>query len=89
MGKHYDPNHLTKKQRHMKKWIPDWIYCEGGSNSKRNKRCPFWKEIWFPVREDMIQHVKENYEGEKREQILKLYQIIFLGIMNIKFQNLI
>jgi hypothetical protein len=42
MKKNYNPQHLSKKQRHMKKWIPDGPYCHGMHDVKY---CPFWKEV--------------------------------------------
>lgn len=36
MKKGYNPSHLSKKQRHLKKWIPYSIYCD---------RCKFWHRI--------------------------------------------
>ena len=43
MKKNYSPKKLTKKQRHMKKWIPDYGYCEGIYGNE----CPFYKVIWY------------------------------------------
>ena len=37
----YDPAQLSKKQRHLKKWIPNGIYCDG---------CPFWHIVKEPKR---------------------------------------
>ena len=45
MKKNYDPNRLTKKQRHMKKWIPDLVYCHSSDIGKHKKDCPFWHSI--------------------------------------------
>ena len=42
MKKNYNPKKLSKRQRHMKKWIPDYHYCEG----IYGKGCPFYQRIW-------------------------------------------
>lgn len=46
MKKNYNPRHLSKKQRHMKKWIPDYVYCEGIGKGKHPNPCPFWHGVW-------------------------------------------
>lgn len=46
MKTNYNPNRLSKRQRHMKKWIPDYIYCEGIGVGKHKNPCPFWHCIW-------------------------------------------
>lgn len=45
MKKNYNPKQLSKKQRHMKKWIPDGIYCESMGFGKHKKPCPFWHKL--------------------------------------------
>ena len=42
MKKNYDPTKLSKKQRHMKKWIPNGVYCHGMGKGKHSNSCPFW-----------------------------------------------
>ena len=41
MKQNYEPKHLTKQQRHMKKWIPEGVYCEGSGEGSHKKPCPF------------------------------------------------
>lgn len=61
MKKNYDPNRLTKKQRHMKKWIPDGPYCEGLGEGKHPNPCPFWHDVWNPYMKDKTYvHKKEE-----------------------------
>lgn len=45
MKQNYNPKKLSKKQRHMKKWIPDGIYCEGMGIGKHKTPCPFWHSL--------------------------------------------
>lgn len=59
MKKNYSPKKLTKKQRHMKKWIPDYHYCEG----IYTKGCPFYKRIWHETT------INKTY-NHKREECL-------------------
>ena len=47
MKNKYNPKHLTKKQRHMKKWIPNSIYCDD---------CKFWHSLFNSGR----QHKREE-----------------------------
>ena len=63
MKKNYSPKKLTKKQRHMKKWIPDYHYCD---------TCPFYKIIWYDV---SIHNFKEVIElDEKNNNETDLYR---------------
>lgn len=41
MKKNYSPYRSNKRQRHMKKWIPDSIYCD---------RCKFWHDLTNKVK---------------------------------------
>lgn len=41
MKKNYNPKKLNKKQRHLKKWIPNSVYCDD---------CPFWFDITNKVK---------------------------------------
>lgn len=41
MKKNYNPRHLNKRQRHLKKWIPVSIYCDN---------CPFWHDLTNKVK---------------------------------------
>lgn len=46
MKQNYSPTRLSKKQRHMKKWIPEGIYCHGMGRGKHSNSCPFWKNLY-------------------------------------------
>lgn len=48
MKKNYNPWRSNKRQRHMKKWIPDSIYCD---------RCKFWHDLT-----NKVKHSKELCE---------------------------
>lgn len=50
MKKNYDPKRLSKKQRHMKKWIPDYWYCHGMGEGKHKDPCPFWINLKNHIR---------------------------------------
>ena len=52
MKKNYDPTKLSKKQRHMKKWIPNGVYCHGMGKGKHSNYCPFWHGIWNECMKD-------------------------------------
>ena len=60
MKKVYNPKKLTKKQKHLKKWIPKGVYCYDFKQGD----CPFWKEIKKPIRKkeecEFGEHCKEN-----------------------------
>lgn len=43
MKQNYNSKYLSKKQRHMKKWIPNGVYCHGYIKEGEYKNsCPFW-----------------------------------------------
>lgn len=52
MKQNYNPQRLSKKQRHMKKWIPDGPYCEGLGRGKHPDPCPFWHRVWAEYMDD-------------------------------------
>ena len=54
MKKKYNLNRLSKKQRHMKKWIPDGFYCHGMGEGKHPNSCPFWHDVWDEWMKDKI-----------------------------------
>jgi hypothetical protein len=58
MKKNYDPKHLNKKQRHMKKWIPKGPYCHGMYDVKY---CPFWQDVWSAYMDD------KTYDHQRSE----------------------
>ena len=47
----YNPNHPTKRQRHMKKYIPYGIYCHSNDESPD---CPFWHSFWTEHNKDKV-----------------------------------
>ena len=61
MKKNYDPTKLSKKQRHMKKWIPNGVYCYGMGKGKHSNYCPFWHGIWNECMKD------KTYEHKRSE----------------------
>ena len=61
MKQNYNPVHLSKKQRHMKKWIPDGIYCHGTRKSKRsNYYCPFWYSLYNKYTDNTYEHKRSE-----------------------------
>lgn len=60
MKKSYNPTKLTKRQRHMKKWIPDYVYCEGIGEGKHPNPCPFWHELWDQYMENKTYNHKRS-----------------------------
>lgn len=51
MKNKYNPKHLTKKQRHMKKWIPNSIYCDN---------CKFWHSLFNSDRQRRREECQYN-----------------------------
>lgn len=70
MKKNYNPQKLSKRQRHMKKWIPDYHYCEG----IYGKECPFYKVIWwhFPKEDIDAIELDDFYSDKDKKSIKKL-----------------
>ena len=60
MKNNYNPKKLSKRQRHMKKWIPDYHYCEG----IYGKGCPFYKRVLI----DGVSEYYPNYYNHKRNE---------------------
>lgn len=75
MKKNYSPKKLTKKQRHMKKWIPDYIYCEG----IYDKRCPFFRTFYNYKRKREECQFKDNCEDNCSECKQK---VSYCGFLN-------
>ena len=68
MKNNYNPKRLSKRQRHMKKWIPDYHYCEG----VYGKGCPFYEKVWYDTSFYKKVNLTEsdysknyNYDGKK------------------------
>ena len=73
MKKNYNPKKLSKRQRHMKKWIPDYHYCEG----IYGKGCPFYEKVWYDTSfyvENLDILTEENYSKQSIERIKKMME---------------
>lgn len=69
MKKNYSHKKLTKKQRHMKKWIPDYHYCEG----IYGKGCPFYNVIWYDASIHDLEYLnEENYSKRAIKEIKEM-----------------
>lgn len=69
MKKNYNPKKLTKQQKHMKKWIPDYHYCEGIYGIE----CPFYEKVWYDTSfYEKVNLTESDYSKSQIERITNM-----------------